>query len=278
MILMKRKAVLVIGAAIIVLAVALGLWFGLHRRTEYVSIRDKIIVDDGDTFYFENQFVSLPSGNSTNKVRLLGIDAPEEGQDWYEKAKELLKNQIGLSGRTIYIYMKIPDEPQDQLGTWRRLLALVYLDKACEKSLNEMLIEEGLSIIYKPPKSLEDLKIVSDCLLDAQVQAAFDRKGRWNTDQQVVIAAIRYWGSPEQVVLINRGDHVISLEGWYLIDVAPERPHKFDLATETSPPEIRPGSMVRFSTERVWNDDGDTARLYDDQGILIDTYQYKGPG
>jgi len=98
---MKRKAVLVIGAAIIVLAVALGLWFGLHRRTEYVSIRDKIIVDDGDTFDFENQFVSLPSGNSTNRVRLLGIDAPEEGQDWYEKAKELLKNQIGLSERTI---------------------------------------------------------------------------------------------------------------------------------------------------------------------------------
>jgi len=275
-ILMKRKAVLVIGAAIIVLAVALGLWFGLHRRTEYVSIRDKIIVDDGDTFYFENQLVSLPSRNSTNKVRLLGIDAPEAGQDWYEKAKEFFERQISLSERTIY--MKIPDEPQDQLGKWRRLLAVVYLDKACEQSLNEMLIEKGLSIIYKLPKSLEDLKIVSDCLLDAQVQAAFDRKGRWNTDQQVVIAAIRYWGSPEQVVLINRGDHVISLEGWYLIDAAPERPHKFDLATEISPPEIRPGSMVRFSTERVWNDDGDTARLYDDQGILVDTYQYKGPG
>ncbi|MCK4599860.1 thermonuclease family protein [Candidatus Bipolaricaulota bacterium] len=273
---MKRKVVLVGGAAIIVLAVALGLWFGLHRRPEYVSIRDKVIVDDGDTFYFENQFVSLPSGNSTNKVRLLGIDAPEEGQDWYEKAKEFFESQIGLSERTIYL--KVPDEPQDQLDKWRRLLAVVYLDKACEQSLNEMLIEEGMAIIYKLPKSLEDLKIVSDCLLDAQVQAAFGRKGRWDTDQQVVIAAIRYWGSPEQVVLINRGDHVISLEGWYLIDAAPERPHKFDLETEISPPEIRPGSMVRFSTERVWNDDGDTARLYDDQGILVDTYQYKGPG
>jgi len=273
---MKRKAVLVIGAAIIVLAVALGLWFGLHRRTEYVSIRDKIIVDDGDTFYFENQFVSLPSGNSTNKVRLLGIDAPEEGQDWYEEAKEFFESQVGPSERTIN--MKVPDEPHDQLDKWRRLLALVCLDKACEKSLNEMLIEEGLSIIYKLPKSLEDLQIVSDSLLDAQVQAAFDRKGRWNTDPQVVVAAIRYWGSPEQVVLINRGDHVISLEGWYLIDAAPERPHRFDLATEISPPEIRPGSMVHFSTERVWNDDGDTARLYDNQGSLVDTYQYKGPG
>jgi len=275
-ILMKRKAVLVIGAAIIVLAVALGLWFGLHRHTEYVSIRDKVIVDDGDTFYFENQFVSLPSGNSTNKVRLLGIDAPEEGQDGYEEAKEFFERQIGLSERTIY--MKIPDEPQDQLGTWRRLLAVVYLDKACEQSLNEMLIEEGMAIIYKIPRSLEDLQIVSDSLLDAQVQAAFGRKGRWNRDQQVMIAAIRYWGSPEQVVLINRGDHVISMEGWYLIDAAPERPHRFDLATEISPPEIPPGSMVRFSTERVWNDDGDTARLYDDQGIWVDTYQYKGPG
>jgi endonuclease YncB( thermonuclease family) len=275
---MKRKAALVGGAAIIVLAVALGLWFGLPRRTEYVSIRirDKVIVDDGDTFHFENQFVSLPSGNSTNKVRLLGIDAPEEGQVRYKEAKEFLESQIGLSERTIY--MKIPDDPQDQLGKWRRLLTVVYLDKAYEQSLNEMLIEEGVAILYKPPKSLEDLQIVSDSLLDAQVQAAFDRKGRWNTDQQVVIAAIRYWGSPEQVVLINRGDHVVSMEGWYLIDAAPERPHRFELATEISPPEIRPGSMVHFSTERVWNDDGDTARLYDDQGILIDTYQYKGPG
>ena len=272
---MKRKATLVGGAAIIVLAVALGLWFGLHQRTEYVSIRDKITVDDGDTFHFENQLVSLPSGNSTNKVRLLGIDAPEEGQVRYKEAKELLESQIGLSERTIY--MKIPGESQDQL-TWRRLLALVYLDKACEQSLNKMLIKEGMAIIYKPPKSLEDLQIVSDCLLDAQVQAAFDRKERWDTNQPVVIAAIRYWGSPEQVVLINRGDHVISMEGWYLIDAAPERPHRFELATEISPPEIRPRSMVHFSTEKVWNDDGDTARLYDDQGSLIDTYQYKGPG
>lgn len=272
---MKRKAALAGGAAIIVLAVAVGLWLGLHQRTEYVSIRDKVIVDDGDTFYFENQFINLPSGNSTNKVRLLGIDAPEEGK-YYEKAKELLENQIGLSGRTVY--MKIPDEPQDQLGTWGRLLALVYLDKTYEQSLNEILVEEGMAIIYKPPKSLEDLQIVSDCLLDAQVQAAFDRKGRWNTDQQVVIAAIRYWGSPERIVLINRGDRVISMEGWYLIDAAPERPHRFELAAEISPPEIRPGSMVHFSTEKVWNDDGDTARLYDDQGSLVDTYQYKGPG
>ena len=272
---MKRKTALVGGAAVIVLAVAVGIWFGLHLSTEYVSVRDKIIVDDGDTLHFENELASLHSGNSTNKVQLLGIDAPEEGQDWYEEAKKFLESQVGLSERIIY--MKVPDDPQDQLGTWKRLLALVYLDKASEQSLNEMLIEEGMAIIYELPKSLKDLKIVSDSLLDAQVQAAFDRKGRWNTDQQVVIAAVHYWGSPEQVVLINRGDHVISMEGWYLIDAAPERPHRFELATEISPPEIRPGSMVSFSTERVWNDDGDTARLYDNQGSLVDTYQYKGP-
>jgi len=272
---MKRKAVLVGGAVVIMLAIALGLWFGLHRGTKYVSISDKIIVDDGDTLHFENQVVSLPSGNSTNKVRLLGIDAPEEGQDYYEEAEAFVENQVGLSERIVYV--KVPDEPQNQLGTWGRLLALVYLDKACEQSLNEMLIEESMAIIYEPPRSLEDLQVVSDSLLDAQVQAAFDREGRWNTDQQVVIAGIHYWGSPEQVVLINRADHVVPMEGWYLIDAAPERPHKFDLGTEISPPEINPGSMVRFSTERVWNDDGDTARLYDDQGILVDTYQYKGP-
>jgi len=273
---MKRKAALVGGAAVIVLAVAVGIWFGLHRGTDYVSIRDKIIVDDGDTFHFENKFVSLPSGNSTSKVRLLGIDAPEKGQDGYEEAKAFLESQAGLSERTIY--MRVPDDPQDQLDTWERLLAVAYLDKASEQGLNEMLIKEGMAIIYEPPKSLQDLQIVSDGLLNAQVQAAFDRKGRWNTDQQVMIAAVRYWGSPEQVVIINRGDHVISIEGWYLIDAAPERPNRSELTTQISPPEIRPGSMVRFSTERVWNDDGDTARLYDDQGILVDSYQYKGPG
>jgi len=272
---MKRKAVLVGGAAVIVLAVAVGTWFGLHRGTDYVSIRDKIIVDDGDTFHFEKRFVSLPSGNSTSKVRLLGIDAPEKGQDSYEEAKAFLEGQAGLSERTIY--MRIPDEPQDQL-TWERLLAVVYMDSACEQSLNEMLAKEGMAIIYEPPKSLANVQIVCDSLLDAQVQAAFDRKGRWNTDQQVMITAVRYWGSPEQVVIINRGDHVISIEGWYLMDAAVERPHVLKLATQISPPEIRPGSMVRLSTERVWNDAGDIARLYDDQGILVDSYQYKGPG
>jgi len=271
---MKRKGVLLGGAVVIALAIALGCWFGLHRGTEYLSIRDKIIVDDGDTLHFENQLVNLHSGNSTNKVRLLGIDAPENGQDGYEEAKAFLESHVGLSERTIY--MKVPDEPEDQLGTWKRLLALVYLDKACEESLNKMLIEEGLAIIYKQPKSLRDTEAVSDTLLDAQVQAAFNRKGRWNADRQVVIAAIRYWGVPDKVVLANRGDSIVSLNGWRVIDKNPKEDRVFNLEGEIGPEEQR--SFSTSTTRPVWNDHGDTAELYDAQGILVDSYQYKGPG
>jgi endonuclease YncB( thermonuclease family) len=275
MILMKRKAVLVGIAAIIMVATALGLWFGLHQRCPagYRCIRDEVAVKDGDTFHFETRSVSLPGGRSTTKVRLLGVDAPGKEQDLHRAAKDFLIGQIGLSERTVY--MKVPDEPQEQLDKWGRLLALVYLDTACERTLNEMLINEGLAIIYKLPKSLRDTEAVSDTLLDAQVQAALGKKGRWDTNQQVRIAAIRYWGIPDKVVLVNRGDSIVSLEGWQLIDKNPRKDRVFGLEGEIGPGEQR--SFSTSTTRHVWNDHGDTAELRDAQGNLIDTYRFEGP-
>lgn len=272
---MKRKAVLVGVAAIIMVATALGLWFGLHQTcpARYRCVRDEITVKDGDTFHFESQSVSLPVGRSTTKVRLLGVDAPEEEQDFYRAAKDFLIGQIGLSERTVY--MKVPDEPQEQLDKWGRLLALVYLDRACERTLNEMLINEGLAIIYKLPKSLRDTEALSDNLLDAQVQAALGKKGRWDTNQQVRIAAIRYWGIPDKVVLVNRGDSIVSLEGWQLIDKNPKNDRVFGLEGEIGLGEQR--SFSTSTTRHVWNDHGDTAELRDAQGNLIDTYRFEGP-
>ena len=272
---MKRKAVLLGIATIIMVATAVGLWSGLRQRCPagYRCIRDKVAVKDGDSFYFENRSVSLGGGRSTTEVRLLGVDAPEKEQDLHKAAKDFLIDQIGLSERTVY--MKVPDEPQEQLDKWGRLLALVYLDTACERTLNEMLINEGLAIIYKLPKSLRDTEAISDALLSAQVQAALGKKGRWDTNQQVRIAAIRYWGIPDKVVLVNRGDSIVSLEGWQLIDKNPKNDRVFNLEGEIAPGERR--SFSTSTTRHVWRDRGDTAELRDAQGNLIDTYKFEGP-
>lgn len=49
------------------------------------SLYQVIEVIDGDTFKVENG----------HKVRLLGIDAPEKGECYYEQAKQALKKLIG---------------------------------------------------------------------------------------------------------------------------------------------------------------------------------------
>ena len=87
-------------------------------------------VIDGDTIVIENK----------TSVRLLGINSPEKGEDYYAEAKKFLENNI--LNKTVNL--KYGKERYDKYG---RTLAYIFFNN---KNINLKLIEEGFANYYFP--------------------------------------------------------------------------------------------------------------------------------
>ena len=112
----------------------------------------------------------------------------------------------------------------------------------------------------------------------------------WCCSRQVVIVSIAFDGgvkrteSDEYVVVGNEGSEAADIGGWRL--------HADDRGQEFACPEgtvLQPGQMVRVYTNEVhpetggysfesgsalWNNHGDTGRLFDDSGALVSSFAY----
>lgn len=81
---------------------------------------------------------------STHRLRLLGIDTPERGQDGYAEATarlvELIEQHEDDEG-----YILIRTAKDDSFGRW--LANLVGSDGV---TLNERMVEEGFAKVYQP--------------------------------------------------------------------------------------------------------------------------------
>lgn len=152
------------------LAFLILLSFLLHSTATYLkheavsatlpSSEAKVIyVIDGDTF-------KTVSGD---KVRLIGIDAPEKGECYYEEAKEALKRFIDNKQVTL----KKDKSETDKYG---RLLRYVYTDIF----VNQKMVEGGFAKAknYPPDNTFKGL------LESAQLQAKLHKKGLWSCKKQ----------------------------------------------------------------------------------------------
>lgn len=88
-------------------------------------------VSDGDTV------TVLDASNTSYKIRLLGIDAPEKAQDFGKVAKQVLSDRI--FGKQVRVRVKSKDRYGRTLGT-------VLLDGA---DINLNMLKEGLAWHYK---------------------------------------------------------------------------------------------------------------------------------
>jgi micrococcal nuclease len=101
-----------------------------------------VAVHDGDT-------VSVMRGKKTEKVRLLGIDAPEMGQrPWGPKAKRHLQELLKRSGWMVSIEFDI--DKRDKYG---RLLA--YLWTKDRTLLNLEMVEDGFAVLFTLPPNVK---------------------------------------------------------------------------------------------------------------------------
>jgi len=88
------------------------------------------------------------------RVRLVGINTPEIGEEGYEEAKEFVNKTCW--GEEV----KLDVDDKKQYDSYYRILAVVYVN---DTNLNEKLVKEGyVEIMENPPSKLDSREYVAD--------------------------------------------------------------------------------------------------------------------
>jgi micrococcal nuclease len=223
-------------------------------------------VIDGDT-------IELANGK---KVRLLGIDAPEQGQHYYEEAKEKLSKLV--EGKEIVLEGDVTNT--DKNG---RLLRYVFVDGLF---VNLELIRLGFANTYIVSPDVK----YSNQFLEAEEIARKNGIGIWKKfslpySNCIEIAEFHYDAkgkdnenlNDEYVTFKNNCDFSVNLSGWTVKDRSfnmftfPE----FELETKAevtlySGSGKNTNSKIFWNSKySIWNNDGDTLYLRDKDGNLI---------
>jgi micrococcal nuclease len=216
---------------------------------------------DGDT-------IELEGGQ---RVRFLEVNTPEKGMKWYAEAKELT-NMSTLDG--VYLTRDVTDKDK-----YDRLLRYVFTK---DSFVNAELVRAGFATVFIVGNDTKYASLMK-CLED---EAKANKRGLWsavnlyNLNLSVNFDAV---GSDlenmngEFVTIVNTGTEAINLQNWSIKDEAthiytfPE----LELATNenlilyTGAGENSELNLYWNSKDPIWNNDGDTAFLFDANGDLI---------
>lgn len=238
-------------------------------------------VIDGDT-------VTVDIAGSTESLRLIGINSPENGECYSEEASARLVELVAGAEVTL-----VGDRSnRDQYG---RLLRYVYLGQLF---VNETLVREGYAIArrYEPDTAMATV------LERAQAAAQDAEAGLWapeacgaTTGTNIRIGQIHYDAAgddntnlnDEWVEFFNGGSESVELTGWVVKDESAS--HRYSLPAGFV---LGPGATVRLHTgcgddtsaslywcnqgSAVWNNSGgDTVFLLDPRGNIAASERYE---
>lgn len=198
-------------------------------------------VIDGDTFDTE-----------IGRVRLKGINAPEEKMFLYEESKGFLASKV--ENKTV----RLEGYGSDKYG---RILAYVFYEG---KNVNEEILREGFGSLYYYEK--DDYY---DELNAAEEFARLNEKGIWkksNNSSCIKLSKLVYFEggerctNNEQIILGNRCSFDINV----LIK---------DDATHIYRESILANSLFLRNFSCIWNDEGDTLYVMDSEGLVL-FYRY----
>ena len=228
-----------------------------------------IKVIDGDTVIISNG----------EKVRCIGINAPETGEPFYIEAKR--ENKELVLGKKVKL--EFDKEERDQ---YKRLLAYIYVGNIF---VNYELLRKGLVFLYRD----KDNKRYRDLLLEAEREARENRRGLWRNFHKypVRIKRVNYNAkgkdeenlNGEYVVLRNTSRESVNLSNFRIKDES----HNVFIFPEGSYIDGEEEVVVytgkgltgnnRFYWNHgtpVWNNDHDTVYLIDADGSIVDLYRY----
>ena len=238
-------------------------------------------IADGDT-------IEVETVDGAITVRLVAINAPDQGECYYEEAlahltATLRGNQVGLevSGR-------------DQFD---RTLAHVFLS---DRHINLEMVQSGLAIASSPDED----DPYRDEILETEGYAFQAGFGLWSwtacgsegpTPEVVIASEVSEVDPPgpddevleaEMIEVLNNGTKQVDLSGWTLRDESTR--HRFVFGGRPGDPVVPvpvldPGeSFVVTSADTgwepggsaVWNNDGDMVLLQLPDGTVVDRWRY----
>lgn len=233
-------------------------------------------VSDGDSLVVD-------VGGVHERVRLVGINAPELDACWGEQARRHLEE---LAGTEVAIASDVSDRDQ-----YERLLRLAWTPDG--RLINEELVAEGSALAISTPPDLTHV----ERLRTAQQRARDAGRGLWaadacgpSVDAEIGFSAAVF-NPPgddldpvdgERVTITNRGSTEATIGGWEIGDEGPHRfrfPPGFRLAAGESVTVYSacgddvPGFLYWCADGAVWSNGGDTAHLRDASGNVVDTAQ-----
>lgn len=238
-------------------------------------------VIDGDT-------VKLQNGET---VRLLGINAPEKGQPYYEESTNRLKQLI--EGKEVILEKDVNDK--DQYG---RLLRYIFLN---DENINVKLVRKGLATAYIIPPNIKyeaELKEAENEAKNSEINIWRQPEQQGECDNRCIGIYYFHWNAAgndcdnlndEYVIFKNSCSYPCNLTGWSVKDESSRNPYIF--------PEfiLESGSTVTLYTgcgtdtdtslywcssgytcNAIWNNRGDTLYLRNSNGELVLSYSYTG--
>jgi micrococcal nuclease len=222
---------------------------------------------DGDT-------IRVSTGE---KVRLIGINAPERDQPFYDAATQKLFELIG--NNQVTLEKDVTDK--DQYG---RLLRYIFID---DTFVNLEMVKQGYAISYSYPPNTKHL----DDFEDGEHEARNSQIGIWTPSPFTLNVSHMHADAEgddsenlndEYVVFENVGDSTLNMTGWTVQD---EANNFYVFSTfflgNNSSVTLYTGSGTDTSTKvywesskPIWNNDGDSLYLRDIQGLLVTYYSY----
>lgn len=232
---------------------------------------------DGDTIEIE----------SGERVKYLGINAPESGQPFFTEATR--ENERLVAGRTVALEFDV--QTQDR---YKRLLAYVWVGDVL---VNEEIVKNGYAVI----ETIQPNVKYQDLILKAQQEARNACRGLWAglCSQNKEVSCIRIVNinadapgndnenkNGEWIEIKNTCSQAISMESWLLKDSSASNKYEFkDFTLEGSKSVIIYSGCGKDTQDKlywqcpegqyaIWNNTGDHAFLYDASNNLITEYQY----
>ena len=217
-------------------------------ETEYVEV-DRVI--DGDTIVVAEE-----------SVRLLGINSPERGEAYHEKAKEFLEGLI--------LDNKIRLEKSNKKDKYGRILAFIFISQT---NLNVELVRWGLANVY-----ILDNKKYEDELRDAWKECVKKNVNLCKKSRDECAGCIEILEFEEQTVKFrNNCFFDCSLHDWEIKD---EGRKKFvfedfvlsarkDVTLKVGDGKDSEEILYWRGENYVWTNTGDTLFLRDDENKLV---------
>lgn len=274
---MYKKLLVLIACTVVLKLIAvqtIAYFYAPHttasKSTRVVATVGRVI--DGDT-------IELANGD---RIRLLGIDAPEKGDYNYYAAAKRLDELIG--NKTVELEKDVSNK-----DSFDRLLRYVFVSEAF---VNLQLVREGYAYAYVVAPDERYM----DKLIEAENEARAERRGIWQKSihDNCIIIDFHYNArgddkenmNDEYVTFKNVCDSTVDMTAWEVKDGG-SNTYKFPVFVlgdgrvgilYSGAGEDGDGKLYWDSEMPVWNNDGDTLYLRDADGKLILKQSYRRKG